>query len=110
MTRSSEARIIRKRARKFHKFVPILSQSHDCEHCDVCNDCMDAMQAQVDRDRPGHAWRTEKGQIIYMEDAVVEHHLGRKLEVTEQIVHKNGNVLDNRMANLEIVKVERLEE
>jgi hypothetical protein len=55
-------------------------------------------------DRPGyHAYRVEDGRIIYMEDEIMEMHLGRKLRIDEQVVHKNGNTLDNRSDNLEIV-------
>lgn len=104
MTRSSYSRIIRKRPRKVHKFEPILSRMGHCEN-EVCNECMAAMQKQVDNDRPGHVWAVEDGKIIYMEDEIMEHRLGRPLRSTESVIHKNGNVLDNRDRNLELVEL-----
>ena len=101
-------KILIKRPRKPRVFRPYLSQGQgDCGHCEGC---MAAFQDQVDNERPGHAWRVKNGKVVYMEDDIIESHRGRKLDVTEQIIHKNGNVLDNRLENLEIVKVERLEE
>ncbi len=105
MTRSSEARIIRKRARKFHKFVPILSQYTACGSDDLCDACMAQMRAQVDNERPGHVWRAENGQIFYKEDKVAEKMLGRKLKPTESVVIKNGNYEDCRPENLEVVEI-----
>ena len=102
MTRSSGSRIIRKRARKFHKFQPILSRSNGCGTCDAC---MEQMQAQVDRDRPGHVWAVRDGRIVYLEDKVAEAMLARPLNDHEVAVHKNGNPLDNRSENIEIVVI-----
>jgi hypothetical protein len=59
-------------------------------------------------DRPGyHAYRVEDGKIIYMEDQIMEMELGRKLRIDEEVRHKNGNTLDNRRSNLEVVTVVR---
>ena len=40
---------------------------------------MEHFQKIVDRDRPSHVWRVEDGKIIYIEDAIMEMELGRKL-------------------------------
>jgi HNH endonuclease len=108
MTRSSEARIIRKRSRKVHKFEPILSRMSHCDG-EVCNDCMAAMQAQVDGERPGHVWTVIDGKLVYMEDMIVERRLGRKLKPNETVVHRNENPLDNRDENLEVVTIEGMQ-
>lgn len=51
-----------------------------------------------------HAVRLdERGKVIYMEDEIMENRLGRKLESYEVVRHKNGNALDNRDSNLEVV-------
>jgi hypothetical protein len=42
---------------------------------------------------------------VFMEDAIMELHLGRKLSTNERVRHKNGDPLDNRDANLELVTV-----
>jgi len=101
----------RKRPRpKPHKFYPILSRSHgDCEHCDYCNDCMEKFAAQAENERPSHVWRVDDGKIIYMEDDLMEHRLGRKLKPNETVIHKNGNAKDNRDANLALVTIDNLE-
>ena len=66
-------------------------------------------QQIVDRDRPGHLWRVEDGKIIYIEDAIMEMELGRKLTYREEVVHKNGDPLDNRKSNLEVVTIESVQ-
>jgi hypothetical protein len=63
------------------------------------------MQDQVDNERPGHVWAAENGEIVYMEDKVMESRLGRKLAEDETVIHINGNLLDNRDSNLELVKI-----
>ena len=105
-------RTIRKRPRpKPHEFYPILSRSHnDCEHCDMCNECMEKYAEEAENARPGHVWRVEDSKIIYMEDDIMERHLGRKLNPTETVVHKNGKPKDNRFKNLEVVSIVTLEE
>jgi hypothetical protein len=86
---------------KVRRFTP-----HRCGQCDGC---MAHYQKIVDRDRPGHVWTVIDGKIVYMEDAIMEGVLGRKLKYEEQVIHKNGDLFDNRRDNLEIVTVARLE-
>ena len=62
-------------------------------------------------DRPGYrAYRTEGGRVIYMEDEIMENMIGRKLTRREEVRHRNGNTLDNRRENLELVTVVSTEE
>ena len=103
MIRTPYARFIRKRPRKFHKFIPILSLESDC--CEYCSECMEGFQAEVDRDRPGHLWRVEDGKVRYKEDDVMEKHLGRKLKENETVIIKNDNPNDCSIENLEIVEI-----
>lgn len=70
---------------------------------------MEHFQGIVDRERPGHVWRVENGKIVYMEDQIMQTEIGRKLTRREQVIHKNGDLLDNRRSNLEIVIVESME-
>lgn len=53
----------------------------------------------------GHVYRIDGDRAIFMEDAVMESRLGRKLAVNERVRHKNDDFLDNRDANLELVTV-----
>jgi len=108
MTRSSYSRIIRKRSRKIHKFQPILSASR-CECEDVCLDCMKRMAEQAANERPEHIWTVRNGELAFLEDVVMEHHLGRELKPTETVIHKNGLPTDNRFENLEVVTIDKLE-
>jgi hypothetical protein len=60
--------------------------------------------AMVDDCRPGHACAVDNdGNLIYMEDVIMEAVLGRKLRSTEKIVFKNGDPLDCRRSNLKLV-------
>lgn len=77
----------------------------DSEYCDAC---MEAFQAQVDNERPGHVWTIQNGRVAYLEDAVMEMELGRKLREDEVVVHRNGDLLDCRRENLEVVNLEGL--
>lgn len=61
-------------------------------------------QSYMPDDKP-HACRTENGRTIYMEDEIMERHIGRKLRENELVIHKNGNTLDNRFENLLLVTV-----
>jgi len=76
---------------------------------DYCEDCMKNFQAQVDRDRPGHVWAAIDGKVVYLEDKIMEGILGRDLRPTESVVHRNGNIFDNRSENLELVSIEGME-
>jgi hypothetical protein len=111
MVRTSYASTIRKRPRpKQHKFYPFVSRSHDgCEHSEYCNDCMDGFAEQAERDRPGHIWAVDKGKVIYLEDVVACHHLGRELKPTETVIHKNADPKDNRFENLEVITIPDME-
>lgn len=62
---------------------------------------------EIKVEREGHVFRIDdrNGAVIYMEDAIAEMHLGRKLDSFEAVIHRNGNPLDNRWDNLEIVTV-----
>ena len=43
--------------------------------------------------------------MIFMEDVIAASILGRPLAEDEVVVHKDGNVLNNVRANLEVVKI-----
>ena len=94
-----------KRPRKPRVFRPFLSDSGPCQHNEICDSCMAAYDEQVSNERPGHVWAVDEGKVIYLEDVVFEAHLGRKLKPTESIVHKNGNLKDNRLENLEVIEI-----
>lgn len=103
---------IRKRPRRMHKFVPILSQQDECPYCD---ECMERFSIEAEEARPGHLWwvmpdsETGEGKVVFVEDYVMEQHLGRKLKPTESIVHKNGDVANNYYTNLEVIDLDGLE-
>ena len=63
-------------------------------------------------DRPGHAFRIDEkeNKVVYMEDQIMEMILGRPLELTECVMHRNGNPLDNRRDNLELVIMPEIEQ
>ena len=104
--------VIRKRPRpKVHKFEAIVSKMNDV--CDdnghICANCMEAYAAEAEYNRPGHAWAVDEGKLIYLEDVVYAHHLGRPLRTTESLVHRNGDPKDNRLENLELITIDTLE-
>ena len=94
-----------KRPRRPRVFRPFLSASGPCQHNEICDSCMAAYDEQVSNERPGHVWAVDEGKVIYLEDVVFEANLGRKLKPTESIVHKNGNLKDNRLENLEVIEI-----
>ena len=98
-----------KRPRKPRVFRPFLSASGPCQHHKYCDSCMSEFADEAETNRPGHVWAVEDGKIIYLEDVVVEHRMGRKLKATESVIHKNGNLHDNRSENLEVVTLPEME-
>lgn len=100
--------ILIKRPRRPRVFRPILSAQDYCHDEHICADCMACFAAEAEYNRPDHAWRVENGKIVYMEDDIMAHHLGRPLKPTESVVHRNGDVKDNRFENLELVNIENL--
>lgn len=54
----------------------------------------------------GHVYRIDGNVAVFMEDMIMESRLGRKLDANERVRHKNGDLLDNRDANLELVIVQ----
>jgi hypothetical protein len=99
------ARPIRKRPRRFHKFIPVLLMQDVCDGSHICAECMENLAAEAEYYRPGHVWAVENGKLVYMEDKIIEHHLGRKLKENEVVVIKNDNPEDCRLENLEVVEI-----
>ena len=54
----------------------------------------------------GHVYRIDGNIAVFMEDMIMESRLGRKLDANERVRHKNGDLLDNRDTNLELVTVQ----
>ena len=54
-------------------------------------------------DHCGYRILKRDGKDIREHRYLMEQHLGRKLDLSEHIHHKNGNRLDNRIENLEIM-------
>lgn len=96
---------IRKRPRRFHKFIPYLSLENDCGDCNICSECMANYAEQAENERPGHAWAIEDGKVIFIEDKIAESMLGRPLNANEVVVHKDSDPFHNTRANLEIVTI-----
>jgi hypothetical protein len=97
-----------RRPRRQH-VLRLWTSAPDYHDCSVCNTCMDKFAEIVENERPGHVWSVQDGEIVYLEDVVMERKLGRKLKPTEGIVHKDGNLMNNTSNNLEIVTLENLE-
>jgi hypothetical protein len=87
----------------------VLNLSSHADHCDVCIDCQRAMAEDAEHDRPGHVFSIQHGKIVYLEDAIIETRLGRKLKPTETVLHKDGDPKNNVPENLELVSIETLE-
>jgi hypothetical protein len=58
-----------------------------------------------ERINAGHIYAVDEltGKTIFMADVIAEAKLGRKLTQWEEVRHKNGDPLDNRRENLEII-------
>lgn len=54
----------------------------------------------------GHYAPANHGTTIYLHNEVMEVMLGRKLFPWERVRHKNGDTLDNRRENLELVIID----
>ena len=52
---------------------------------------------------PGHRRATKKGHYVFEHIIVMEAVIGRVLDPVEIVHHKNGNKLDNRPVNLELM-------
>ena len=53
----------------------------------------------------GYKMITRNGKKVYEHRVIMEEHLGRKLTRGEEVHHKNGNKLDNRIENLELLTI-----
>ena len=101
-----EIRVKRTRRSRMWIWRNRLTEMNDCEPCGECPGCMALLQEMVvDKERPGHAWRSENGNVVYLEDDVMEKHLGRKLKPNETVIIKNDNPQDCRLENLELVEI-----
>ena len=46
-------------------------------------------------------------QYIYEHRHIMQEHIGRELDRKEHVHHKNGNRLDNRIDNLELLSISK---
>lgn len=51
----------------------------------------------------GYRWKLVKGKYILEHRYIMEQFLGRKLTFNENVHHINGNKLDNKIENLEVL-------
>jgi|ERR1700677_3981451 len=101
---------VKRRRRPYPVWRPyVSSMNRECGHGEFCSECIANFAAEAEHERPGHVWTVYEGKVVFMEDKIAESMLGRSLSADEVVIHKDGNVLNNERANLEIVTLPDLE-